>query len=360
MVGIVGGYGAVGRAAARCLAAEGFRLRVGGRSAQAAWSLAHQLGGATQARVVDAMDDQSLRHFSRGCLTVLDCTGGGASTLPRIRRAAMDAGAHFVSTLTDPTVAARPGDRCVVLAAGFSPGLSEMLDELLSARLANDTHFTGYYGGLRVFNHSAALECLRGLALAHGSAPGSGTDPLAGLPRLFPDSSRPIVCHRTVLPGAQTPVSAKDQNAAARWYRAFDGTHVLGALARFTAGGPRRNLESASHELARASALDCAGATPYHLVYGVVEGRTPDGSTVRRDLLIRDIDGSGLVGATAAAAVVKVSAGRVPLGTHHAADVLAARDVITRVRRHLPDSTVRMTRRPASGTATDDSLPARS
>ncbi|MEU8872202.1 saccharopine dehydrogenase NADP-binding domain-containing protein [Streptomyces javensis] len=352
MVGIVGGYGAVGRAAARCLAAEDFRLRVGGRSAEAAWSFAHQLGGATQARVVDAMEDQSLRHFSRDCLTVLDCTGGGASTLPRIRRAALGAGAHFVSTSTDPTVAAHPGDRCVVLAAGFSPGLSEMLDELLSARLADPTHFTGYYGGLRVFSPSDALECLRGLALAHG--PGAG--PLADVPRLFPDSARPIACHRTVLHGAQTAVIAKDQNATARWYRIFDGTHVLGTLARFPVGGLGRDLESAGHELARASALDCEGAAPYHVLYGMVEGRTSGGSPVRHDLLIRDTDGSGVVGAMAATAVAEVSAGRVPLGTHHAADVVAARDVISRVQRHLPDSTARMSRRPVSGTATDDSL----
>ncbi len=50
MIGILGGYGNVGAAAARILAAEGgYRLRIGGRSAAAAWRIARPHGARAPA-----------------------------------------------------------------------------------------------------------------------------------------------------------------------------------------------------------------------------------------------------------------------------------------------------------------------
>uniref|UniRef100_UPI0004CC23E1 saccharopine dehydrogenase NADP-binding domain-containing protein n=1 Tax=Streptomyces exfoliatus TaxID=1905 RepID=UPI0004CC23E1 len=90
LIGIIGGYGAVGRSAARSLAAQGrFRLRLGGREGGAARPCAPRLAAPAEAMAVDAGDARSLGRFSQGCRTVLNCAGPAYLLADRARRAAL-------------------------------------------------------------------------------------------------------------------------------------------------------------------------------------------------------------------------------------------------------------------------------
>ncbi|WP_449065129.1 saccharopine dehydrogenase NADP-binding domain-containing protein, partial [Planomonospora algeriensis] len=95
MIGIVGGYGAVGGAAARLLADRG--VRVGGRDLEAARRFVdEELGGRGEARRVDAYDEAALAAFCRGCRVVVNCAGPSYLLLDRVARAAFRAGADYV------------------------------------------------------------------------------------------------------------------------------------------------------------------------------------------------------------------------------------------------------------------------
>ncbi|MGW1373621.1 saccharopine dehydrogenase NADP-binding domain-containing protein [Streptomyces sp. NPDC002446] len=334
LIGIIGGYGAVGAAAARRLAAEGrFRLRVGGRNPDAARACAAGLGAAAHAVAVDAEDDGSLAAFSRGCRTVLNCSGPAYLLLDRARRAALAEGADYVDVMDDGSAPGPVEGRTVVLSAGLAPGLSGLLPGLL-AQGTSGGRFTGCYAGLGVFTRTGAIDYLLSMERDYGT-------PLAEwrgrvVPRALrveedfrlPGVVRPLVAYPYLT--AETAGRARALRLdAARWYNAFDGHALLDVLNRSRAAGPAgRHLEARAAELVAASALDVAGRTPYHLVWGALEARDHEGTPVRRTAVVRAVDGSeltGLVGAFAAAAVCD---GRLPHGVHQASAVLDPRAVV--------------------------------
>ncbi|MFD5715295.1 saccharopine dehydrogenase NADP-binding domain-containing protein [Streptomyces pharetrae] len=339
LIGILGGYGAVGASAARALAAEGrFRLRIGGRDLGAARALAAELPVPAQAVRVDAEDDASLAGFSRGCRTVLNCSGPAYLLLGRARTAALAAGADYVDVMDDGGTAGPVPGRTVVLSAGLAPGLSGLLPGLLARGLRPGGRFSGCHASLGVFTVTGAVDYL--LSMERGY----GTPAAVWRGRVVPGALRTEEDHR--LPGVPRPLVACPfltgevvsraralRLAEARWYNAFDGTAVLDVLNRSRAGRlSGRELRARAGQLVRASALDAAGRTPYHLLRGCLEGQGPDGTPVRRTVVIRGPEGSeltGLVGAFAAAAVCD---GRLPHGVHRAAEVLPPEDVLRRLR----------------------------
>ncbi|AIR96955.1 saccharopine dehydrogenase NADP-binding domain-containing protein [Streptomyces glaucescens] len=339
VIGVLGGYGAVGTSAVRALAAEGrFRLRIGGRDLGAARALAAALPVPAQAVRVDVEDGASLAGFARGCRTVLNCSGPAYLLLGRARTAALAAGADYVDVMDDGGTPAPVPGRTVVLSAGLAPGLSGLLPAILARGPVPGGRFSGCYAGLGVFTVTGAVDYLL------SAERGYGTPGAVWRGRVVPGALRVEEEHR--LPGVPRPLVAHPfltgevvsraralGLAEARWYNAFDGTAVLDVLNRSRGGrlaGPE--LRARAGELVRASALDAAGRAPYHLLWGCLEGRGPDGTPVRRTVVIRGADGSeltGLVGAFAAAAVCD---GRLPHGVHRAADVLPADEVLRRLR----------------------------
>jgi hypothetical protein len=356
LVGIIGGYGAVGSAAAHWLAAEGgFRLRVGGRNAQAAWAFARRLGPMAQAGAVDVMDDQRLRHFCRGCWTVLDCTGPAGLLGPRVQQAALVVGSDYVAP-RGRVGPCPPGRQTVVFSAGLAPGLSGLLPKVLAEGLIEASAFSGYAGGLGPLSRSYAVDRVlghpdstpgaiwRGNRITHHAL---RTDTAFQLP----SAARPVTGHPCLTEELhrQAHVLPLDE---ARWYEVFDGSLLPAAVDRLRDDPPRADdayrLDAAAAELVRASVLDATDRAPYHVVHGVLDGRAADGSPVRRSILVRGANRAQLTGAIAAMATSAVTRRRIPPGTHDAADVLPPREVIDRLRR-LPGTTVAFGTRSSAG-----------
>ncbi|MFG2910075.1 saccharopine dehydrogenase NADP-binding domain-containing protein [Kitasatospora sp. NPDC048286] len=357
LVGILGGYGAVGASAARCLAAEGgVRLRLGGRRAEQARRLAAGLGA--EPVTVDAADDASLLAFGRGCDVVLNCAGPAYLLRDRPRRAAAAVGAAYVDVM-DGGGTAPPDERTAVLSAGLSPGLSGLLPRLLAEGLARPLRFTGHYVGLGALTTTGAADYLLSLDRGYGV-------PLAGwrAGRVVPGALSMLPEHG--IPGLPRPVTAYpyllDEIArqaeelgleSADWYNGFDGHYLLDALNRQRSGV--QDFDAACEELVRAGALDVVGREPYHVLWGALDGLDAEGAAVRRSGLIRGSDGSELTGVVGAAAVRELLAGRVALGAHQASRVLAPATVVEALRRHLPATVVAVTQAaPFDGGAEDD------
>lgn len=366
LVGVLGGYGAVGaHAARRLLAEDGLQLRIGGRDATAAGRLAAALGGRAEPAAVDATQPDSLKSFCDGCDVVLACAGPAYLLSAGSRRAAAEAGASFIDVMDGSGPHPPPaGERTAVVSAGMSPGLSGLLPRLLMALGPVDAaRFCGYYVGLGTLTGVSAADYLLSLERGYGTPGACWRDG-----RVVPGALDPVP--DAVIDGAARPLTAYPYLteellrqahalglAEARWYNAFDGYRLREALSRHR--HPKAgDLRAAAEAIARASALDAAGRTPYHVLWAVLEGVAQAGVTVRRSVMIKGIDGSALTGEVAALAVREVLRGTVPRGAHQACDVLAP-DLVVAALRRLPDVTVAVREdaaRPVDSSPLDEGL----
>ncbi|WP_432934372.1 saccharopine dehydrogenase NADP-binding domain-containing protein [Microbispora sp. CA-135349] len=352
VIGIIGGYGAVGSVAARCLAADGFRLRIGGRSADRGAAAAAGFADATAA-AVDATDAESIARFSADCDVVLNCAGPAyeLGTLPR--KAVVGAGAHYVDVMDGSLgTFAPPEDRVMVLSAGVLPGLSGLLPQMLTAGL-DEACFVGYYGSLDRFTHTGAMDYLLSMDRGYGTALAKWRDGRVIPGALSVEQDSPV-------PGILRPVTAYPYLSAelvqqatrlglkeASWYNAFDGEHALRVLNHYRASGNRQSPEDAATALVQASALDVSGRAPYHVLSGTAEGLTEERVPVRRTALIKSNDGNALTGVVGAVAAREVARGRIAPGVcHEAANVLAAGVVLDAIRTHLPETVVSISETP--------------
>ncbi|WP_327373301.1 saccharopine dehydrogenase NADP-binding domain-containing protein [Streptomyces sp. NBC_01216] len=362
LIGVLGGYGAVGGAAARVLADSGFRLRIGGRDPGAAARCAAALPGSAEGRAVDALDDGALARFAHGCDVLLNCAGPAYLLAGRPRRAAAGAGARYVDVMDGSEDGAAPaGERTAVLSAGIAPGLSGLLPRLLTewrpgtagraTRIVpGAARFTGLYVSLGAFTRTGATDYLLSMDRGYGTPRAQWRDG-----RVVPGALRGAEEHTVA--GVPHPVTAHPYLtrelvaqaralglAEARWYNAFDGRHLLDALNRSRACGDRAgSLDAQAEAVVRASTLDALGRTPYHVLWGVLESLEPAGSArapVRRTVLIRGDDGSAMTGVVGAVAAREVAFGRIGAGVHRAASVLRAGPVTDALRRYLPGTVV--------------------
>ncbi|TDT42714.1 saccharopine dehydrogenase-like protein [Streptomyces sp. BK208] len=356
LIGILGAYGAVGTAAARRLAAAGrFRLRLGGRDAERAQRLADRLGPAARAHAVDARDRRSLAAFTADCRAVLNCAGPAYHLLDRVRQAAFAAGADYVDVMDDGAVTAPAGDRTAVLSAGLVPGLSGLLPGLLAERVSRPLRFTGGYAGLGTLTRTGAADYLLSLERGFGVPMGIWRGRVVTGALRTDDGLRVPGLPRPVraVPFLTSEVTERARALGleeARWYNAFDGDFLYEALNRVRLGDDR-DLDVQVTELVRASTLDAAGRTPYHALWGSLDGIGDDGVPVRRGVLVRGADGSALTGEVGAFAVTEMCDGRVPVGTHRAAGVLSPRRIVERLRSIAPGLTVTEREEPAASGA---------
>lgn len=331
VVGLLGGAGAVGRAAAERLAGVG-ELRVGGRNPDRAAAVP----GGVPVRV-DLHDPAGLAAFCAGCDVVLNCAGPSHLVLDGVARAALAAGAHYVDAAGDLPALRALGpvrDRAAVFSAGLTPGLSGLLPRLLAdpAPRRLDVHV----GGAAALGEMGARDMLA----AHG--PEFGT-PLAVWRdgRAVP-GARPL--HGVALPGfpgrvhAYPFVSAEAARLAEacgvdelRAHTVYASENVPRALAAAWADGSPDEGPADRHvsALIAAAEADLARTAPYStLLFQTV----PRGTGAPRRLTLRTSDPNALSGAVAALAVRDVLAGRIPPGAHLAADRLDPAAVLDRLR----------------------------
>ncbi|MBE1587054.1 saccharopine dehydrogenase NADP-binding domain-containing protein [Nonomuraea angiospora] len=320
MIGVLGGYGAVGGTVARLLAAHQ-GLRVGGRDGAAARRFVEaELGGHGEAWQVDALDAAELARFCAGCRIVVNCAGPSYLLLDRVARAAFAAGADYVDAAGDAAAFAQPAGsgtqgRTAVLSAGMLPGLTGLVPRHLAALASLDAglRLDVYTGGLDRLTPAAAGDFLlagqeeRGAALAawrDGARVARALTPVHDVQ--LPYFPGPVTAYPYLSAEAER-VAGELGLAQARWYNVITGDGVLAAA---SAAGQ-------AADLTRAAELELAGRTPYYVLLFQLSG--PHGT---RTLALRTHDSYALTAAVAAHAAMAVLRGEVAAGLHHADAVL--------------------------------------
>ncbi|MEV6033894.1 saccharopine dehydrogenase NADP-binding domain-containing protein [Nonomuraea sp. NPDC052116] len=319
MIGVLGGYGAVGGTAARLLA-DHPGLRVGGRDGAAARRFVEEeLGGHGEAWQVDALDAAELARFCTGCQVVVNCAGPSYLLRDRVARAAFAAGADYVDAAGDAAAFAQADagtqGRTAVLSAGMLPGLTGLVPRHLAALASPNAglRLDVYTGGLDRLTPAAAGDFLlagqeeRGAALAawrDGARVARALTPVHDVQ--LPYFPGPVTAYPYLSAEAER-VAAELGLAEARWYNVITGDGVLAAAS--TAGR--------AADLTRAAELELAGRTPYYVLLFQLSG--PHGT---RTLALRTHDSYALTAAVAAHAAMAVLRGEVAAGLHQADAVL--------------------------------------
>ncbi|MET9245198.1 saccharopine dehydrogenase NADP-binding domain-containing protein [Nonomuraea sp. NPDC003709] len=319
MIGVLGGYGAVGGTAARLLA-DHPGLRVGGRDGAAARRFVDaELGGHGEAWQVDALDGAELARFCADCQVVVNCAGPSYLLRDRVARAAFAAGADYVDAAGDAAAFAQADagtrGRTAVLSAGMLPGLTGLVPRHLAALASPNAglRLDVYTGGLDRLTPAAAGDFLlagqeeRGAALAawrDGARVSRALTPVHDVQ--LPYFPGPVTAYPYLSAEAER-VAAELGLAEARWYNVITGDGVLAAA---SAAGQ-------AADLTRAAELELAGRTPYYVLLFQLSG--PHGT---RTLALRTHDSYALTAAVAAHAAMAVLRGEVAAGLHQADAVL--------------------------------------
>lgn len=307
-IGVIGGYGSVGRAVVA-------QLR--------AWGLGPVVtGGRDPARadtVVDLGDPAALERFCAPLRLVVNCTASSPQARTTLAHAATASGIPYVDPGGDEPVwdmlSGHTPAEPVVLSAGMWPGLTSLLPRHLAPQPGS--HLACYMGGQDRFTPGAAADYLAVVNNSAGRTFAVWRDGArvarAGVPAV--EGEVPY------FPGAATGVpylSAEMERLAGRlglaglvFYTVFPGTRLREALATAHTGA----LDAAA--VVRASELDLFGRSRYQrLVFQLRDG------PVMPTMVVTGKGSSELTGATAATTALAVIEGAIAPGVHFAADVL--------------------------------------
>lgn len=304
-VGVLGGTGRIGGAAAGLLRERGFVTSVAGRRP-----------GPGVTDLFDVEDQQALDDFVSRCDAVVDCTGLGAPARSALARRVTTAGAHFV---TPGVVDESPQPLlCVVHSAGVMPGLSEAIATTLVSKAPPPIELNVHIGGCDYFSPSAARDYIDG-AKDQSDRANSRWSRGARVRDVRPEED---VRDLAFFPGAVAVVpflapAAEDLAAARRldallWNHVIDGDLTRGAMRRALSGKP-----GCVEELVRAAETDVRTTGRYYVLR--YEMTSASGTSM---LAVRTNDSYGLSAEVAVLAVEAVLNGTVSEGLHSAASVL--------------------------------------
>jgi saccharopine dehydrogenase (NAD+, L-lysine-forming) len=170
--GVVGGYGATGRAVVSELAKScGEPILIGGRNLDKGKALAAELGSRISVAHLDVLDDRSLHEFCGQCSTVVNCAGPVIVLQDRVARAAVRQGCHYIDAAGMSLVKERllPHSRelaelqlSFVISAGWMPGISELLpayaDAVASGKMRAIESLTVYFGDCGEWSDNALRD----------------------------------------------------------------------------------------------------------------------------------------------------------------------------------------------------------
>ncbi|HLX51762.1 MAG TPA: hypothetical protein VKS82_25830 [Streptosporangiaceae bacterium] len=307
-IGVIGGYGSVGRATVAQLRGWGLGpIVVAGRDP------------AKADVVVDISEPAAVERFCASLRLVINCAAASSRIRAMVADAAAAGGVPYVDPGGDEPVyellsgGAHPEP--VVLSAGMLPGLTGLLPRHLVTE--RGSHLVCYVGGQDRFSPGGAADYL---AVANGAAgrtfavwrngarvERAGVPPIEGEIPYFPEPASGV----PFLSSEMERLAQRLDLAELVFYIVFPGSRLRATLAAARTGSVD------AEALVTASELDLFGRSQYQRLVFQLCGQPTVPTTV-----LSGKGSSELTAATAAMTGLAVLEGAVPPGVHFAADVL--------------------------------------
>ncbi|MFZ4861931.1 saccharopine dehydrogenase NADP-binding domain-containing protein [Sphingobacterium sp. Mn56C] len=331
MIGIIGGYGAVGFEACITLQQLGIGpLKIGGRNPDIGKAKQqHFLSNASWEKL-DVEHESSLLAFIQHCDLILNCSAPSHRYARRIAEACIQQGVHLVDVGMDPDYARKPlhtGSSILLYAAGATPGFSGLFPRWCAKHFGTVHSLLSYYGSLGAITPAAAEDYLEAVIQPdyrpraawrqgivsqiltpqrHISLPFFNTELT-----LFPlfDAETHLVAQKLTL-----------QNGS--WYAAVQGEHTV-AFLDSASYAFQQNRQATIAQLVLAAEMDSLGRSPYFKLLLQLDGEC-NGKQKTQTAFFQVDDIIPFCGKIAAIMVKAVMDGRVTPGLHHTA---AIRDV---------------------------------
>ncbi len=304
---LLGGYGAVGRAAAAALVDDGTPVLVAGRDGDRAAALAERLGDRATGRALDAADDAGLSRVLPEVSAIVMCVERNNRPIAQL---CIDRRVPFVDVSATSTVvasvaaldrAARRNGTSSLISVGLAPGVSNLLaravhDERPDERAIDLTLLFGTAGD---HGSDSRRWILDGLAQSPGDRRPKLVDVLgAGRRRAHP------------FPFSDQHTLAEALDATVTTRICFESRSVTSALFAL-----RRRPQLSERPTVRALLDRAMRSVPFGSDRFVIQA-----SASRPHGVVHAVTGNGECDATgrvAAAAVQLLLAGGVPPGVHH-------------------------------------------
>lgn len=307
-IGVIGGYGSVGRTTVAQLRSWGLGpIVVAGRDP------------ARADAVLDIERPATVERFCASVRLVINCAASSSRSRAVVAEAAVAGGVPYVNPGGDEPVhellSGKPHAEPVVLSAGMLPGLTGLLPRRLVTERGG--RLVCYVGGQDRFSVGGAADYLavvngsvgrtfavwrNGCRVERSDAPGLEgevpyfSEPASGVPYLSPEMER---------------LARRLHLAELVFYTVFPGARLRETLAATRTGSVD------TEAVVRASELDLFGRTRYQRLVFQLRG-----DPAMPTLVLTGRGSSELTGATAAMTAQSVLEGTIPPGLHFAADVL--------------------------------------
>ena len=319
MVGILGGYGDIGRNAAEFLERySDEHIRIGGRHPEIRPFGEHS--DRISYEYADMDDIESLKRFMAGCSAVVNCTGRNDKSAVSAARAAAAAGCGYIDLCMNEELKTVQ-DGKVVYGCGSIPGLAELLMLYLGSKFDKSEDMCFIYGALGSFSLTAAKDYLEGVGSGSRSmvcwkdGKVSECKTFEKLEQMLPFCKEKCMMFPYMDEGAVYAASELGLSSG-RWYMAFAGQRTLKALENAPAVYTSER-DSAIRALSTASELDCAEKGRFVGIIIEMRGTVDsDGKEDLKTLYFRFNDPSGLTGSVAAAMLLAVGSDILPAGAY--------------------------------------------
>ena len=322
MIGIIGGYGAIGIHVSTLLQKWGnYNLKIGGRNPQEAQATYKQSFPDVIWEKVDVYKEESVKEFIKDCDLVINCAGPSHKISSRIAKICIEKACHLIDSGFDrrlEELELNTTDTCILYHAGATPGFSGILPIWCASNFDSVHEIISYIGAFEKPSRTGIEDYLEGM-LDETNIPRAAwrNEQLeTGILHRELNMELPFFDRMmTTIPifDSESEYVAKvTKTINGEWHFALDGENTIKAL-DVASSLYRTSPEEAIEKLYLDTSLDTVGLESYFKLLIQIEGEIDKKVTTKTFVL--DTNGTNNIsGYMVAACAIAVLKGDVNLG----------------------------------------------
>lgn len=251
MIGVIGGYGDIGRQVIQLLTKRGYKdITIGSRR--------QNMKGAVPWTYVDIEKEESLYPFMSRHFIVINTAGPSSMLSLKAAKCALKAGCHYIDCGYAPEMdrlSAEDTSQSILYHMGSVPGFSELLPLVFQDDFAQVQNVRHFYSITGTFTRTAAMDFVAGIFKGNGGMPLGAADKIPELTELqqyYSHAERilPYQNHHTA------QVQKRMNGGEAQWYHVICGSNI-NAFYKELLKKYFQDRETLAEELCQAAQRDC-------------------------------------------------------------------------------------------------------